>query len=1351
MVVPGVTGRGKGTRPRRVEPQVLGTVSDQLNSARWSVMVRAGVVGSWAVMSWWDLDMNHQGSVGLGLRQGAQEDGQAVEMDTRQKDKEKEKEKDVPPGDRTPKALAGSETKPYALAGLSYGRITYLGSDLLRSDYGNLLDRTWTVGTKRTKSQKGGKDAAGASGPVIGDGTNPTQVLPTQTGLANQETGEPLAPTLPTEVQVDNLGEQHELGREEEGESSHAGDQVGAGTGAEEFTEPSMREVMDVVKAMGVQMLAFTRAFTPLVNSSVGQITPVQATAQATQRAAQTAGTAAGVARAAAQVARTAARTDKEKQKDRDVPPGERTPKGTLNLGLGRFRDKVLGLGRTVLWSDLTSRERYREDSGHGKMCGDWVIVDKCEGTKRTKARKGKEVAGASGPVGGDGTNPTQVFPTQTGLVNNETGLGEQQELGREEEGESSHAGDLPSRGTGALQLAEPSMREVLDVVKAIMSCDVIGLMETGNAEPRPWPDRTWTVVKERCREDSSQGKMCGEWVIVDRCEGTKRTKSRKGKEAAGASVPVVGDGTNPTQVLPTQTGLVNNETGEPLEPILPTEVQVDNLGEQQELGREEEDESSHAGDQTGRGTGAVELAEPSMREVLDVVKAMGTQMLAFTLAFTSLVNSSVGQVTPAQATAQATQRAAQTSGTTAGVAQAAARVARTAARTVEDRATVKADVMEIDPPARPARRVDYLSLFMFSTPKGTKRTKSRMGKEAAGASVPVVGDGTNPTQVLPTQTGLVNNETGEPLEPILPTEVQVDNLGEQHELGREEEGDSSPAGDQTGRGTGAVELAKPSMHEVLDVVKAMGTQMLAVTRAFTPLVNFSVGQITPAQATAQATQIAAQTAGTAVGVAQAAARVARTAARTLTGDDRLAHSAGNSWWPAQLSSVECYGPGRCGRVIGGYGLAKGEEEQLGSYFRKGAKGAVLCHFSLTACAGFSRAFGDQPVEMDTRQKDKEKEKEKDVPPGERTPKGTLNPGLGRAVLWSDLISRDRTWTMVKERCCEDSIQGKMCGEWVIVDRCELGTVGGQLNLARWSVMVRAGVVGSWAVMGWWDLDMNHQGSVGLGLRQGTQDDVLALVFGQPKGEEEQLGSYFRKGAKWAVLCPFSLTACAGFSRQLGLGFSINKESLSQKMDRTWTVVKERCREDSSQGKMCGEWIIVDRCELGTVGGQLNSARWSVMVRAGVVGSWAIMGWWDLDMNHQGSVGLGLRQGTQDDVLGLVFGQPKGEEEQLDSYFRKGAKGAVLCPFSLTACAGFSSAVGARQGEKDKDVPPGERTPKMETGNAEPRPWPDRTWTVVKERCHEDSSQGKMCGEWVIVDRCEVLIAYCANRELMID
>ena len=215
--------------------------------------------------------------------------------------------------------------------------------------------------------------------------------------------------------------------------------------------------------------------------------------------------------------------------------------------------------------------------------------------------------------------------------------------------------------------------------------------------------------------------------------KGTKRAKGRKAKEAAGASRPVVGEGVNPTQVLPIQVGLVNNETGEPMAPILPMEVQVDNLGEQQEMGHEEEGESSHAGDQTSRGTGALEMAEPSMREVLDVVKAMGTQMLAFTQAFTPLVNSSVGQVTPAQATAQATQRAAQTTGTAAGLARAAAQVARTAARTVEDRATVEADVMEIDPPVRPVRRVDYLSLLAHISKLGTK--------QFAGSSDPIEAD----------------------------------------------------------------------------------------------------------------------------------------------------------------------------------------------------------------------------------------------------------------------------------------------------------------------------------------------------------------------------------------------------------------------------------------------------------------------------------------------------------------------------------------------------------------------------------------------------------------------------------
>ena len=61
---------------------------------------------------------------------------------------------------------------------------------------------------------------------------------------------------------------------------------------------------------------------------------------------------------------------------------------------------------------------------------------------------------------------------------------------------------------------------------------------------------------------------------------------------------------------------------------------------------------------------------------------------------------------------------------------------------------------------------------------------------------------------------------------------------------------------------------------------------------------------------------------------------------------------------------------------------------------------------------------------------------------------------------------------------------------------------------------------------------------------------------------------------------------------------------------------------------------------------------------------WAVMGWWDLDMSHQGSVGLALRQGTQDDVLGLVFGQPKGEKSSWAVISEKVQKGQ-FCALSL--------------------------------------------------------------------------------------
>ncbi|CDY34188.1 BnaA02g28520D [Brassica napus] len=62
-----------------------------------------------------------------------------------------------------------------------------------------------------------------------------------------------------------------------------------------------------------------------------------------------------------------------------------------------------------------------------------------------------------------------------------------------------------------------------------------------------------------------------------------------------------------------------------------------------------------------------------------------------------------------------------------------------------------------------------------------------------------------------------------------------------------------------------------------------------------------------------------------------------------------------------------------------------------------------------------------------------------------------------------------------------------------------------------------------------------------------------------------------------------------------------------------------------------------------------------------------------------------------------------------------------------------------KEKEKEKEAAQGDRSPKV------------RAWPVVKERNCKDSSRGKMYGEWVIPSRCEVLISYCANCELMID
>ena len=49
------------------------------------------------------------------------------------------------------------------------------------------------------------------------------------------------------------------------------------------MAEPSIKDVLEAMKLMGAQMVTLTQAFTPLVNSSVGQVTPpVRAAPQAT-------------------------------------------------------------------------------------------------------------------------------------------------------------------------------------------------------------------------------------------------------------------------------------------------------------------------------------------------------------------------------------------------------------------------------------------------------------------------------------------------------------------------------------------------------------------------------------------------------------------------------------------------------------------------------------------------------------------------------------------------------------------------------------------------------------------------------------------------------------------------------------------------------------------------------------------------------------------------------------------------------------------------------------------------------------------------------------------------------------
>ncbi|KAG5397801.1 hypothetical protein IGI04_019615 [Brassica rapa subsp. trilocularis] len=215
----------------------------------------------------------------MGLRLGIGSGQAPRRMDLRQKDKEKakEKEKEVAPGDRTPKVRGvakSNRTRPRMMA-----------------------DQKWTVVREKHHEDRGhgkmcGKEATGASGAVGQDGaeqtgvlpagTIPTTVLPALVEQVDNATGLPVGPTLPTEVNETNVDEQQEQVHGEDTGSSNVG--AGSGqnvdannvrvTGAEEVIEPTIRGLVEAMQVMGAQIASLTQAFTPLVNSSVGQANP---------------------------------------------------------------------------------------------------------------------------------------------------------------------------------------------------------------------------------------------------------------------------------------------------------------------------------------------------------------------------------------------------------------------------------------------------------------------------------------------------------------------------------------------------------------------------------------------------------------------------------------------------------------------------------------------------------------------------------------------------------------------------------------------------------------------------------------------------------------------------------------------------------------------------------------------------------------------------------------------------------------------------------------------------------------------------------------------------------------------
>ncbi|KAG5411500.1 hypothetical protein IGI04_007819 [Brassica rapa subsp. trilocularis] len=158
--------------------------------------------------------------------------------------------------------------------------------------------------------------------------------------------------------------------------------------------------------------------------------------------------------------------------------------------------------------------------------------------------------------------------------------------------------------------------------------------------------DQKWTVVREKHHEDRGHGKMCGKEAT-----GASGAVGQDGAEQTG----VLPAGTIPTTVLPALVEQVDNATGLPVGPTLPTEVNETNVDEQQEQVHGEDTGSSNVGAGSGqnvdannvRVTGAEEVIEPTIRGLVEAMQVMGAQIASLTQAFTPLVNSSVGQANP--------------------------------------------------------------------------------------------------------------------------------------------------------------------------------------------------------------------------------------------------------------------------------------------------------------------------------------------------------------------------------------------------------------------------------------------------------------------------------------------------------------------------------------------------------------------------------------------------------------------------------------------------------------------------------------------------------------------------------